>query len=216
MAPLAPVFYTYGKVERQGAVLAETLIEALPYPVFAITHDLEVLFANRRARTLLSAAFEKESIRRLLEGLSRHSRHELVSALDSLGRDGCEVSRVRLDFESQLGERVQVVVFALGEGEASDSPVGLVLPDGTDGPRAGYEAIPDFVSEDPRTAYGLTRREMEILELLRRGLTNREIGGEIHIAEVTTKKHISSILRKVGARNRLELLIRLGGEERTP
>ena len=51
---------------------------------------------------------------------------------------------------------------------------------------------------------GLTEREVEILRLVARGLSNREIGASLHISEHTAANHIRSILRKTGCANRTE------------
>lgn len=52
---------------------------------------------------------------------------------------------------------------------------------------------------------GLTRREQEIAVLAVRGLSNGEIGYELHIAETTVKKHMSNIFGKLGISSREEL-----------
>jgi DNA-binding CsgD family transcriptional regulator len=51
---------------------------------------------------------------------------------------------------------------------------------------------------------GLTGREVEILRLVSQGLSNREIGGRLHISEHTAANHIRAILRKTGCGNRTE------------
>jgi two-component system, NarL family, response regulator LiaR len=50
----------------------------------------------------------------------------------------------------------------------------------------------------------LTVREMEVLNLLARGLTNKEIAAQLFVTERTVKFHVSSIFRKLGAGNRTE------------
>jgi DNA-binding CsgD family transcriptional regulator len=51
---------------------------------------------------------------------------------------------------------------------------------------------------------GLSGREVQILALVARGLSNREIGGELSISQHTAANHIRSILRKTGCANRTE------------
>jgi DNA-binding CsgD family transcriptional regulator len=51
---------------------------------------------------------------------------------------------------------------------------------------------------------GLSPREVQILALVARGLSNREIGGSLFISEHTAANHIRSILRKTGCSNRTE------------
>ena len=56
-------------------------------------------------------------------------------------------------------------------------------------------------SEDP---FGLTRRERQVLELVARGATNREIGDQLFMAEKTASVHVSRILAKLNVRSRTE------------
>jgi DNA-binding CsgD family transcriptional regulator len=51
---------------------------------------------------------------------------------------------------------------------------------------------------------GLSPREAQILELVAKGLSNREIGEELSISEHTAANHIRSILRKTDCANRTE------------
>ena len=51
---------------------------------------------------------------------------------------------------------------------------------------------------------GLTRREAEVLTLVARGYTNRQIATTLVISVKTASVHVSHILRKLGAPNRLE------------
>ena len=66
---------------------------------------------------------------------------------------------------------------------------------------------------------GLTRRELEILELLERGCSNKQIGQTLFISEKTASVHVSNILRKLGVSSRLEAAavarIRTTGQSRS-
>ncbi len=50
----------------------------------------------------------------------------------------------------------------------------------------------------------LTRRETEVIQELSQGLYYKEIAGKIFISTETVKKHVRSIYRKLGVRNRVE------------
>ncbi|WP_206831513.1 LuxR C-terminal-related transcriptional regulator [Alicyclobacillus fructus] len=50
----------------------------------------------------------------------------------------------------------------------------------------------------------LTKREREILQLIADGVDTKEIGRALHISDYTVTEHVSSILRKLGAKNRTE------------
>jgi DNA-binding NarL/FixJ family response regulator len=54
----------------------------------------------------------------------------------------------------------------------------------------------------------LTQREQEVLDLLRRGLRNRDIAGALHVTENTVEYHMRHLLSKFGARSRLEVVER--------
>jgi DNA-binding CsgD family transcriptional regulator len=57
---------------------------------------------------------------------------------------------------------------------------------------------------EPEDPFGLTDRERQVLALVARGATNREIAGELFMAEKTASVHVSRILGKLGVRSRTE------------
>ncbi|MFF7240551.1 response regulator [Streptomyces collinus] len=61
--------------------------------------------------------------------------------------------------------------------------------------------------ETPDALPGLTGREREILALIGEGLTNRQIGRRLYLAEKTVKNHISRLLAKLGVERRIQAAV---------
>jgi DNA-binding NarL/FixJ family response regulator len=53
----------------------------------------------------------------------------------------------------------------------------------------------------------LTEREVEVLRLVARGLSNQEIGDELFVSPATAKTHVSRLLMKLAARDRAQLIV---------
>jgi len=69
-------------------------------------------------------------------------------------------------------------------------------------PGAASEPPGDRVEGSPPEARVVVGREADVLRLLGRGLSNRQIGHELGIAERTVKAHVGSIFRRVGVGDR--------------
>ncbi len=83
----------------------------------------------------------------------------------------------------------------------------MIQPAVTDRILKGLHGVPrEFPSLDPPDP--LTARETEILRLIAGGYSNREIAGALDLAEGTVKNHISSILSKLGVRDRTRSVLK--------
>jgi DNA-binding NarL/FixJ family response regulator len=101
--------------------------------------------------------------------------------------------------EATAGQLIEAVrVIAAGEAILAPSVTRRLLermaedPAGDDGQR-----IRDLLSA----------REVDVLLLVARGLSNAEIGATLHLAETTVKSHVQSLLGKLGVRDRLQAAV---------
>jgi two-component system NarL family response regulator len=65
------------------------------------------------------------------------------------------------------------------------------------------QQTPILPSKLTTSQLGLTRREQQLVPLIARGLSNKEIAAQLNVSEQTVKNHVHRILHKVGADNRL-------------
>jgi DNA-binding NarL/FixJ family response regulator len=66
---------------------------------------------------------------------------------------------------------------------------------------------PTADTETERRLGELTDRELEVLRLLARGLSNADIGRGLHLSEATVKWHVTSVLAKLGVRSRVQAVV---------
>ena len=72
---------------------------------------------------------------------------------------------------------------------------------------------PFTLNEERLKLLGITKRELEILELMAQGLSNREIAEKLFVSENTVKTHSSRLFDKLGAKRRTQA-VQIGKEMR--
>jgi DNA-binding NarL/FixJ family response regulator len=90
---------------------------------------------------------------------------------------------------------------ARGDAILAPAVTARLLSRFTAGPPPGSGGLPADLAS-------LTGREMEVTRLIARGETNAEIAGHLFLGETTVKSHVTSILAKLGARDRIQVVVR--------
>jgi DNA-binding NarL/FixJ family response regulator len=92
-----------------------------------------------------------------------------------------------------------VHTIAAGDSLLSPSVTRLVID------RMAQQPLPELTAQARLDE--LTRREREVLELIARGLSNREIAAELFVEESTVRTHVKRIQMKLQLRDRVQIVI---------
>jgi DNA-binding CsgD family transcriptional regulator len=176
----------------------EVLLAAGEHPAAADTAgELELIAGDHATAVLEAAARQASAAVALAEG-------DASVALSS-ARQACRVWRhFALTYEeAQARVLVAACCRTLGDDATADFELEAACE-----LFAGLGAKPALaqarfaLGPTSRAEYGLTRRELEVLELLASGLTNRAIAERLHVTTRTVDTHVSRILSKLGVPTR--------------
>jgi DNA-binding NarL/FixJ family response regulator len=207
-APLRVVVADDQALVRTGfrMILTEDGIEV----VGEATNGAEAIEAVRRTRpdvVLMDIRMPEmdglEATRRILTGASREPRVIMLTTFDldhyvyaalSAGASGFLLKDV-------TPEHLVAAVRMVRSGDALLAPaITRRLVERF----AGRSAETAKIHRDLST---LTPRELEVLRLLARGLSNAELAADLHLSEATVKTHVARILAKLGLRDRVQAVV---------
>jgi DNA-binding NarL/FixJ family response regulator len=136
--------------------------------------------ANARARILILTTFDLD---------------EYVYEAIRAGASGFLLKDVR---PTQLADAIQTV--AAGEALLAPSVTRRLLD-------RFARTLPGTDEPTPPSLEALTQREVEVLRLVASGLSNAELAARLFVSETTVKTHVSSILRKLDLRDRVQAVV---------
>jgi DNA-binding NarL/FixJ family response regulator len=98
-------------------------------------------------------------------------------------------------------EQLITAVRVVASGEA------LLSPSVTRRVIAEFVHRPNPTTTPPPALHTLTARELEVLKLIARGLSNTEIATQLVVSDTTVKTHVSRVLMKLGLRDRVQAVV---------
>jgi LuxR family maltose regulon positive regulatory protein len=160
------------------------------------------------AAQVLNAVYEEASrsgwgygliVLRILQSLAAKNGEEAVQFLSAALRMGRAENFIR-SFVDEGADLVPVLQAVIRRGVEPEY-TGRILS------ALGAPAR-DPAWKQARQIEALSEREVEVLQLLTQGLSNREIAGKLYISPGTAKTHIHNLCGKLGVRNRTEAAMR--------
>ena len=121
--------------------------------------------------------------------------------LDEYVFDALRAGASGFALKSRPLEELLTAIRTVAEGEA------LLAPSVTRRLIAHFTGRARLAARAPSGLEELTEREREVLSLVARGLSNAELAETLHVSLPTAKTHVAHLLTKLGARDRIQLVI---------
>lgn len=197
--------FLLSKIEQEKNAVT-TLLEHLPKGVLILDYDLRPLYCNSKGKEVCFSLSNERS-----EQTSGVWSGDLpipfeiarscldLKALQKSGSHSTPTHHTGTTFVRH-NERLRIESFLVQDTSRTPSTASFVVY--LENPcETTHKRVEGVIDEEQR----LTNREMEIIQCVCKGLTNKEIAEELFISPVTVETHVRNIFEKMGVRNRTEL-----------
>ncbi|MGU3625157.1 LuxR C-terminal-related transcriptional regulator [Comamonas sp. C24C] len=221
-------------------ILSTTQLSAPPYALVVDDHPLvaegmaQVLMTSAGVRQVRCAAHGNEALA-VIAALGE----PVITVMDFWLEDGASLEFVHSILALAPGTRILVtsgdkhpaiVNKAAAAGvhgfvhKSSTAQVFQMAVQALLSGRSWFEALPPIPAAPPASAagstlhmsareLGITARQSQVLSLLLQGKPNRAIAQTLNLSEYTVKEHVTALLQRLGASNRVALITRMRGIE---
>jgi DNA-binding NarL/FixJ family response regulator len=145
-----------------------------------------------------------EATRRLLGGAGSNAKVVMLTTfdMDEYVYDALRAGASGFLLKDVPPEQLVAGIQAVAQGDALLAPsiTRRVIEEFVRRPPSSVRTMPPEVAE-------LTARELEVLKLLARGLSNAEIAKELYVSETTVKTHVAHVLTKLDLRDRVQAVV---------
>jgi DNA-binding NarL/FixJ family response regulator len=195
------------------------VVVADDHPLYrdAAVHQIQRLFSDARIDQVSSLgelealaqhpdpAFDLFLVDFHMPGMSVAALGKLVSHYPQIPIAVISGTAQRADVRAMLQAGARGFIPKTATGEQLAHALQLLLSGGTSVPA---DVFFEDSAQDIASWQGmLTQREQDVLRGVARGLSNKEIGRELNLAEVTVKLHLRGVFRKMGARSRADAAV---------
>jgi DNA-binding NarL/FixJ family response regulator len=145
-----------------------------------------------------------EATRRLLSGDRSETKVVMLTTfdMDEYVYDALRAGASGFLLKDVPPEQLVAGIRAVAQGDALLAPsiTRRVIEEFVRRPPSSVQTMPPEVAE-------LTVRELEVLKLVARGLSNAEIAKELFVSETTVKTHVAHVLNKLSLRDRVQAVV---------
>jgi len=173
--------------------VGKDIVNGIKEAVILLDTDLNIISGNSRIEEIIGMDFNK---------LYKKNISEIVSGGDKL-KEGLNLIKnkkytsfsCRINFINSDGSKVLMEIVASAVNDRFGDMIGIVI--------IGNEVKE---AEQFKSLYKVTDREMEIIQGIITGDSNKDIATRLALSENTVKSHISNIYNKIGVSNRVQLI----------